>query len=220
VKQDPANFDPRRKKSPATTTTALCAAARKNKVVVVGSLFENRGSEVYHNTAVVIDADGTLLGSYRQRITSRKTLPLRRNFIFTPATSLRAGRPRRHNRRTHLLDQWYPEARTPHCFCAVRMFLIYPTASVGSPRKKPRSAPPSTTPGKPSSAPCRRHGCYVAAINRRGREGDTGNSGGQSFRSQPRTASSSPRVVNKEEIPTPIPIGKCRLIPPHLALLP
>src|SRR5205814_8747917 len=51
---------------PGPTTGAFQRLARKHAVVVIASLFEKRAAGVYHNTAVVIDADGSLLGRYRK----------------------------------------------------------------------------------------------------------------------------------------------------------
>src|SRR3954468_22459441 len=51
---------------PGPTTEALARAAREAKAVVIGSIFERRAAGVYHNTAVVLDADGSLRGSYRK----------------------------------------------------------------------------------------------------------------------------------------------------------
>src|SRR5271170_7728639 len=51
---------------PGPSTEALGKLAKKLGVVIVGPLFERRTAGVYHNTAVVIDADGTLLGKYRK----------------------------------------------------------------------------------------------------------------------------------------------------------
>src|SRR5690242_10937512 len=48
---------------PGPSSEALAEAARTARVVVVGSLFERRAAGLYHNTAVIIDADGTLVGS-------------------------------------------------------------------------------------------------------------------------------------------------------------
>src|SRR5437868_1534131 len=47
---------------PGPTTNALAAIARENKVVIIASVFERRARGVYHNTAAVLDADGTLKG--------------------------------------------------------------------------------------------------------------------------------------------------------------
>src|SRR5258708_14648219 len=51
---------------PGPTTKAFQKLAKENRVVVIASLFEKRASGVYHNTAAVIDADGSLLGLYRK----------------------------------------------------------------------------------------------------------------------------------------------------------
>src|SRR5687767_7929389 len=47
---------------PGPTSAALAEAARMHEVVIVGSMFERRASGLYHNTAVVFDADGSQLG--------------------------------------------------------------------------------------------------------------------------------------------------------------
>ncbi|HAI47706.1 MAG TPA: acyltransferase, partial [Stenotrophomonas sp.] len=51
---------------PGPSTERLGALARKHGVVIVGSLFERRAAGLYHNTAVVFEKDGTLLGKYRK----------------------------------------------------------------------------------------------------------------------------------------------------------
>src|SRR5690242_18287744 len=51
---------------PGPTTDALSAVAKKLSVVIVASLFERRAAGLYHNTAAVIDADGSLAGLYRK----------------------------------------------------------------------------------------------------------------------------------------------------------
>src|SRR5437588_8954068 len=51
---------------PGPSTEALTKLARELGVVIVASLFEKRAAGVYHNTAVVIDADGNILGKYRK----------------------------------------------------------------------------------------------------------------------------------------------------------
>src|ERR1017187_8467906 len=53
-------------KIPGPSTDAFCKLAKKHKVVIIASLFEKRASGIYHNTAAVIDADGSLLGIYRK----------------------------------------------------------------------------------------------------------------------------------------------------------
>src|SRR3954464_8285887 len=51
---------------PGPSTRAFQKLAREHKVVIIASLFEKRAAGLYHNTAVVIDADGSFLGAYRK----------------------------------------------------------------------------------------------------------------------------------------------------------
>src|SRR6476660_4688072 len=51
---------------PGPSTKAFQAIAKKHGVVIIASLFERRASGLYHNTAVIIDADGKMLGVYRK----------------------------------------------------------------------------------------------------------------------------------------------------------
>src|ERR1043165_1807079 len=53
-------------KIPGPSTDALGKIARKFGVVVIASLFEKRADGLYHNTAAVIDADGSIMGVYRK----------------------------------------------------------------------------------------------------------------------------------------------------------
>ena len=53
-------------KIPGPSTEAFQALAKKHEVVIIASLFERRASGVYHNTAAIIDADGSLMGLYRK----------------------------------------------------------------------------------------------------------------------------------------------------------
>src|ERR1700739_1971390 len=70
-------------KIPGPTTEAFCKFAKKHKVVVVASLFEKRAAGVYHNTAVIIDADGSLKGIYRKMHIPDDPLYYEK-FYFTP----------------------------------------------------------------------------------------------------------------------------------------
>src|SRR3979490_288663 len=51
---------------PGPSTDAISKVAKENKVAVIASLFEKRGTGLYHNTASIVDADGSLLGIYRK----------------------------------------------------------------------------------------------------------------------------------------------------------
>src|SRR5437660_7155411 len=63
--EDHANFK-LAESIPGPTTEAFQKIARKHSAVIIASVFEKRGSGVYHNTAAVIDADGSLLGISRK----------------------------------------------------------------------------------------------------------------------------------------------------------
>ena len=63
--EDPGRFD-LAEPVPGPTTETLGALARELGVVIVASLFERRAAGLYHNTAVVLDADGSVAGRYRK----------------------------------------------------------------------------------------------------------------------------------------------------------
>ena len=63
--ESPAEFD-RAEPIPGPSTDRLSALAAKHGVVLVASLFERRAAGLYHNTAVVFERDGRLLGKYRK----------------------------------------------------------------------------------------------------------------------------------------------------------
>jgi N-carbamoylputrescine amidase len=119
---------------PGPTTEALGALARELDVVLVGSLFERRAAGVYHNTAVVLERDGSLAGIYR-----KMHIPddpgYYEKFYFTPGdlgfepinTSVgRLGV-------MVCWDQWYPEAARLMALAGAEI-LIYPTAIGWSPK--------------------------------------------------------------------------------------
>jgi predicted amidohydrolase len=69
------------------------AFAKKHGVVIIASLFEKRASGLYHNTAAVIDADGSLMGIYRKMHIPDDPLYYEK-FYFTPGDPASApGRP-------------------------------------------------------------------------------------------------------------------------------
>src|SRR6266705_1236797 len=68
---------------PGPTTDVLSKVARQKKVVIIASLFEKRAAGVYHNTAVIIDADGSIAGKYRKMHIPDDPLYYEK-FYFTP----------------------------------------------------------------------------------------------------------------------------------------
>ncbi len=120
---------------PGPTTERLAALARELGVVLVGSIFERRMNGVYHNTAVVFEADGSVAGLYR-----KMHIPddpgFYEKFYFTPGdAAFNDGRSgftpiETSVGRLGLLvcwDQWYPEAARLMALAGAEV-LIYPTA--------------------------------------------------------------------------------------------
>src|SRR5678809_205675 len=95
---------------PGPSTAAFQKLAKKHGVVVIASLFEKRAAGVYHNTAAIIDADGSLLGIYRKMHIPDDPL-FHEKFYFTPGdTGFRSWRTRYAKIGVLICwDQWYPE---------------------------------------------------------------------------------------------------------------
>ena len=113
---------------PGPLTDRFAQAAKESKVVLVGSFFERRAAGLYHNTAVVFEADGTIAGQYR-KMHIPDDPSYYEKFYFAPgdlgfhAISTSAGR-------LGVLvcwDQWYPEAARLMALDGAEL-LIYPTA--------------------------------------------------------------------------------------------
>lgn len=113
---------------PGPTTQALAKCARKHRVVIVGSLFEKRSAGVYHNTAVVVDANGKLVGKYRKMHIPDDPLYYEK-FYFTPGDLGFQSFKTRYAAVGALIcwDQWYPEAARLTALKGAQV-LFYPTA--------------------------------------------------------------------------------------------
>ena len=99
---------------PGPSTEAFQTLARKRQVVIVASLFEKRAAGVYHNTAVIIDADGLLLGRYRKMHIPDDPLYYEK-FYFTPGDlGFRAWQTRWPDRRADLLGPMVSGSSTAH----------------------------------------------------------------------------------------------------------
>ncbi len=113
---------------PGPSTGRLGALAKKHDVVIVGSLFERRGAGLYHNTAVVLERDGTLAGKYR-----KMHIPddpgFNEKFYFTPGDLGFTPIDTSVGRLGVLVcwDQWYPEAARLMALAGAEL-LLYPTA--------------------------------------------------------------------------------------------
>jgi N-carbamoylputrescine amidase len=171
---------------PGPTTEAFQRFARKHRVVVVASVFEKRAAGLYHNTAAVIDADGSLLGLYRKMHIPDDPLYYEK-FYFTPGDLGFRAWSTRYGRIGVLIcwDQWYPEAARLTALQGAQI-LFYPTAIGWHPREKAAAGAAQHAAWETvQRAHAIANGCYVAAVNRIGHERPAGGDGlefwGQSF---------------------------------------
>lgn len=125
--EDVARFD-QAEPVPGPTTTELGAVAKELGVVIVASLFERRAPGLYHNTAAVLEADGSLAGIYR-----KMHIPddpgYYEKFFFTPGDIGFEPIDTSVGRLGVLVcwDQWYPEAARLMALAGAEL-LLYPTA--------------------------------------------------------------------------------------------
>ena len=113
---------------PGPTTETLSVVAAQHEIVIVAPLFERRAPGVYHNSAVVIDADGSIAGVYRKMHIPDDPL-FYEKFYFTPGD---LGFTPIQTRYAKLgigicWDQWYPEAARLLALAGAEI-LLYPTA--------------------------------------------------------------------------------------------
>jgi N-carbamoylputrescine amidase len=157
---------------PGPTSQALSEAARRHEVAIVGSLFERRAPGLYHNTAVVFDADGRLAGMYRKMHIPDDPLYYEK-FYFTPGDlGFRAFETRFGTLGACVCwDQWYPEAARLTALCGARI-IFYPTA-IGwlAEEKAEFGASQHSAWETMMRSHAIANGVFVAAVNRTGREG-------------------------------------------------
>ena len=201
-------------KIPGPSTEAFQKFARKHGVVVIASLFEKRASGLYHNTAVVIDADGSLLGIYRKMHIPDDPLYYEKIY-FTPGdTGFRSWKTKFGKIGVLICwDQWYPEAARLTALQGAEI-IFYPTAIGWHPKEKKKHGENQHSAWETiQRAHAVANGCFVAVCNRIGHETPVGEPGiefwGQSF-----VAGTSGQILakaksNKEEILlVPVSLGE------------
>ena len=173
---------------PGPSTEAFQKLARKQKVVIIASLFERRAAGVYHNTAAIIDADGSLLGKYRKMHIPDDPLYYEK-FYFTPGDLGFRSWQTKFAKIGVLIcwDQWYPEAARLTCMQGAQI-LFYPTAIGWHPgEKQSHGANQHNAWELIQRSHAVANGCFVAVTNRIGHERIPGVGGdgiefwGQSF---------------------------------------
>ena len=157
---------------PGPSTLVMQELARELEVVIIASLFEIRARGLYHNTAVVIDADGSYLGKYR-----KMHIPddpgFYEKFYFTPGDLGYKVFKTRYATIGVLIcwDQWYPEAARLTALKGAEI-LFYPTAigwAADEPSAEVRRAQRDAWVTIQRSHAIA-NGVFVAAANRVGRE--------------------------------------------------
>lgn len=158
---------------PGPSTHFFCELAKALGVVIVTSLFERRAAGLYHNTAVVIEKDGTIAGKYRKMHIPDDPAYYEK-FYFTP------GDLGFHPIQTSVgklgvqvcWDQWYPEGARLMALAGAEI-LIYPTAigyeSTDTPQEQQRQREAWTTVQRGHAVA---NGLPVVAVNRVGYEPD------------------------------------------------
>ena len=156
---------------PGPTTTVFSSLAKKLNLILLISIFERRTSGIYHNTCVVINDDGKILGKYR-KMHIPDDPQYYEKFYFTPGDlGFRSFKTKKGNLGTLICwDQWFPEAARLTALKGAEI-LFYPTAigwHQGEKKKFGKSQLESWLTVQRSHAIT--NGVYVAAINRVGIE--------------------------------------------------
>ena len=113
---------------PGPTTDRICQAAKENQVVIVAGVFERRTAGVFHNTAVVIETDGSIFGTYRKMHIPDDPY-FYEKFYFTPGDlGFQSFQTSVGNVGVCICwDQWFPEAARLTAMQGAEI-LVYPTA--------------------------------------------------------------------------------------------
>ena len=156
---------------PGPTTDALGKVAHAAGVVIITPLFERRAAGLYHNTAAVIDADGTVKGIYRKMHIPDDPAYYEK-FYFTPGDlGFRAFDTRVGPIGTLICwDQWYPEGARLTALQGANI-LFYPTAIGWHPAEKALYGSQQLDAWRTiQRSHAIANGCWVAAVNRVGFE--------------------------------------------------
>lgn len=199
---------------PGPSTAVLSKVAKDYGVVIVASLFEKRSAGLYHNTAAILDADGSMLGRYRKMHIPDDPL-FYEKFYFTPGDLGFRTWQTRFGKIGVLIcwDQWYPEAARITALSGAQI-LFYPTAIGWHPSEKAEfGARQHSSWETIQRGHAIANGCYVAAVNRVGHERPEGGDGlefwGRSFVAGPDGRVLARASEDREEILlTPLDFAK------------
>ena len=185
---------------PGPTTESLSRVARQKKVVIIASLFEKRAAGVYHNTALIINADGHVAGKYRKMHIPDDPLYYEK-FYFTPGDLGFCTHDTTFGKVGTLVcwDQWFPEAARLTALSGAQV-LFYPTAIGWLPDEKAEMNQAQHSAWETiQRAHAIANGVYVVVVNRVGHEGRL-NFWGQSFVADPFGRIVAKASADKEEV--------------------
>jgi N-carbamoylputrescine amidase len=156
---------------PGPLTELMAQIAREANIVIVASVFEKRARGLYHNTAVVLDSDGSIKGIYRKMHIPDDPLYYEK-FYFTPGDLGFKAFDTEYGRVGALVcwDQWYPEGARLTALQGANI-LFYPTAIGWHPDEKAESGQAQHDAWRTiQRAHAIANGVYVAVVNRVGHE--------------------------------------------------
>ncbi len=203
--EDAANFD-LAEPVPGPTTEALGTLAKKLGAVIIAPIFERRATGVYHNSAAILDSNGTMAGFYRKMHIPDDPAYYEK-YYFTPgdlgfkAVDTSAGRIGT----LICWDQWYPEGARLTALQGAEV-LFYPTAIGWHPSERAQYGKDQREAWKTvQRGHAVANGLYVAAVNRIGHEVPAkGGAGiefwGTSFVADPQGVVLAEASIDKEEI--------------------
>lgn len=158
---------------PGPITDQLTELAEELEVVIIAPLFERRAAGIYHNSLVVIDADGSLMGIYR-----KKHIPddpgFYEKYYFTPGEDGYLVYDTKYAKIGPLIcwDQWYPEAARITALKGAEL-LVYPTAIGTLPDEQGEKGKEFLEAWQTiQRSHAIANGCFVASVNRVGQEGE------------------------------------------------
>ena len=208
---------------PGPTTARLSALARDLGIVIIASVFEKRAEGLYHNTAAIIDADGSYLGKYR-KMHIPDDPQYYEKFYFTPGDLGFRAWDTRFARIGVLVcwDQWYPEAARLTAMSGAQI-LFYPTAIGWLPPEKAEYGERQQSAWETiQRSHAIANGCFVAAVNRVGFE--PGPAGGLEFWGNSFVADPNGRVLarggqGEETLVVPCDLGQIDVVRTHWPFL-
>lgn len=169
--EDSKNFD-LAESIPGPSTEVFSKLAKASKIVIIVPIFERRASGIYHNTAVVIDADGKILGKYR-----KMHIPddpgFYEKFYFVPGDLGFQTFETRYAKISVLIcwDQWFPEAARLTALQGAEI-LFYPTAIGWKPNQPAETKSYRSAWEIIQRSHAIANGVFVATTNRVGQEGE------------------------------------------------